>query len=67
MQSFLAKARVIQNTCFETKKLLDSCQIYQKADFLNRDYIDLYVDNNPYIVGLDKQIASSEDMESIVR
>ncbi|EKD30087.1 MAG: hypothetical protein ACD_78C00160G0003 [uncultured bacterium (gcode 4)] len=67
MQLFLSKAMIVQNTCFEKQKLLDSCQVYMKADFLNTDFIDLYIDNNPYIIGLDEKLSSSESMESIVR
>lgn len=67
MQLFLSKAMIVQNTCFEKKKLLDSCQVYMKADFLNTDFIDLYIDNNPYIIGFDEKLSSSENMEFIVR
>ena len=65
MKLLLAKAMVIQDTCIEKKKLIDTCKIYSEQSVL-WDY-NLYVDDNPYIIGPDSLVFSGYKIESVLR
>ncbi len=66
MKLKLAKVMTVQDTCIEKKSLLDTCKIYSEKSFDNYT-ADLFIDNNPYVIGPDSLILQSEEIESSIR